>query len=94
MVSCQLKYVETSNAASMCNMHAYTLSHVIAPSLNQEMFSRAMELVGGEFVDRVTSTRDIWLPARELVEAAMDKRYSVMRGRLSTACREGWTSLY
>ena len=68
-----------------------TRTYTPVPPPHQERFVRAMKLVGGEFVDRVTAAKDIWLPARELVEAAMDKRSSVISGwSLWAVCHEEW----
>ena len=40
-------------------------------------FNKAMELVGSMFVDKVVHYKESWLPAREIVERAIDKRYEV-----------------
>lgn len=40
-------------------------------------FDQAMELVGGEFLGKVTDYRDTWLPAREIVQAAVKARHTV-----------------
>ena len=36
-----------------------------------------MELVGGEFVECVLKHRDVWLPARGIVQNAIEKRHEV-----------------
>ena len=41
-------------------------------------FSKAMELVGSMFVEKVVHYKSSWLPAREIVEAAINKRYEVI----------------
>ncbi|XP_074990143.1 MYG1 exonuclease [Calonectris borealis] len=40
-------------------------------------FRRAMELVGGEFMDRLDYYHRAWLPARALVEEAVRRRFEV-----------------
>ncbi|XP_059688816.1 MYG1 exonuclease [Gavia stellata] len=40
-------------------------------------FKRAMELVGGEFMDRLDYYHRAWLPARALVEEAIRRRFEV-----------------
>lgn len=45
----------------------------------QTQFNTAMELVGNMFIDKVVHYKSSWLPAREIVEAAIDKRYEVDR---------------
>ncbi|XP_075301792.1 MYG1 exonuclease isoform X2 [Opisthocomus hoazin] len=40
-------------------------------------FKRAMELVGGEFMDRLDYYHRAWLPARGLVEEAIRRRFEV-----------------
>ena len=45
--------------------------------LSQKQFDLAMELVGAEFEDRVHSYHKIWLPARDLVKTAVEKRHEV-----------------
>ena len=36
-----------------------------------------MELVGGEFTECVVAYRDVWLPARNIVQKAIEKRQEV-----------------
>jgi len=36
-----------------------------------------MKLVGEEFTNRVISYKDIWLPAREIVQRAIAERFQV-----------------
>ncbi|XP_030058034.1 UPF0160 protein MYG1, mitochondrial [Microcaecilia unicolor] len=43
-------------------------------------FRSAMQLVGGEFLDRLDFYRNSWLPARSLVEEAVRKRFEVDSG--------------
>jgi len=45
--------------------------------LTQRRFVKAMELVGGEFVGCVLRHRDVWLPARAIVQKAIEKRHEV-----------------
>ncbi|XP_010173394.2 UPF0160 protein MYG1, mitochondrial, partial [Antrostomus carolinensis] len=40
-------------------------------------FKRAMELVGGEFMEQLDYYHRAWLPARALVEAAVQRRFEV-----------------
>ena len=37
----------------------------------------AMQLVGKEFTDRVVEYKDIWLPARTIVQRAIESRLEV-----------------
>ena len=39
---------------------------------------KAMKLVGEEFTNRVHSYRDVWLPAREIVQRAIADRCQVI----------------
>lgn len=39
-----------------------------------------MELVGGEFLDRLDYYHRAWLPARTLVEEAIRRRFEVLPG--------------
>ena len=39
---------------------------------------KAMEVVGKVFLDRVLYCKNSWLPARELVEEALNNRYKVI----------------
>ncbi|XP_062504308.1 MYG1 exonuclease-like isoform X1 [Corticium candelabrum] len=43
----------------------------------RKQFDLAMELVGAEFEERVHSYHKIWLPARDLVKASVEKRHEV-----------------
>ena len=43
-----------------------------------ERFVKAMELIGGEFVDKVKYYGEIWYPARSLVEAAFKERKNIL----------------
>lgn len=43
----------------------------------QAGFKRATELVGSEFLERLDYYHGAWLPARALVEAAVQKRFQV-----------------
>ena len=43
----------------------------------QRRFELAMDLVGGEFTERVREYKDIWLPARTIVLKALDSRLQV-----------------
>lgn len=55
-----------------------TFSSVLsAYTLIQRRFVKAMELVGGEFVGCVLRHRDVWLPARAIVQKAIEKRHEV-----------------
>lgn len=45
--------------------------------LPDSQFSKAMQLVGDEFEDRVLYLYNSWLPARELVKKAIEKRKQV-----------------
>ncbi|CAN8003689.1 unnamed protein product [Ixodes hexagonus] len=42
-----------------------------------EMFKKAVKLTGEEFLDRVRSYATIWMPARDLVRAAIQQRQKV-----------------
>ncbi|KRT84162.1 hypothetical protein AMK59_134, partial [Oryctes borbonicus] len=63
------------------NTHLSARVHRLNPewnSINQEsadeLFQKAMNLVGGEFADRVIETATVWWPAREIVKSAILKR--------------------
>ena len=43
----------------------------------QAQFQLAMQLVGGEFTERVREYKDTWLPARTIVQKAIDSRLQV-----------------
>ncbi len=43
----------------------------------QELFEKAMDLVGSEFKDRVLFYANHWLPAREVVQKAFEGRHKV-----------------
>ena len=43
----------------------------------QAAFEKAMKLCGTEFMDRLKYYKDSWLPARTLVEEAVEKRFSI-----------------
>jgi len=40
-------------------------------------FDKAMEMVGSEFLDRLKFFKDSWLPARTIVEQAINKRFEI-----------------
>ena len=44
-----------------------------------------MELVGGEFTECVVAYRDVWLPARNIVQKAIEKRQEVCTQACSCA---------
>lgn len=44
---------------------------------SQAGFQKAMELVGTEFLDRLDYYHRAWLPARTLVEEAIQERFKV-----------------
>lgn len=50
------------------------------PLRPQAGFRRALELVGGEFLDRLDYYHRAWLPARALVEEAVRRRFEVLLG--------------
>ena len=47
---------------------------------------KAMEVVGKVFLDRVLYCKNSWLPARELVEEALNNRYKVTHEILAQFC--------
>ena len=47
--------------------------------LLQERFEEAVTMVGKEFRERVLYFRDVWLPARDIVLEAVQKRHTVNR---------------
>lgn len=50
------------------------------PKENQnfdELFKEAMKLVGSEFTSRILATKNIWLPARDIVKEAIEGRNKV-----------------
>ncbi len=44
---------------------------------NQAGFAKALKMVEGEFLETVNYFKDAWLPARTIVQRAIDKRYEV-----------------
>lgn len=56
----------------------------------ERAFQKAMELAGGEFIECVRKTANIWLPARNIVNKAFENRASVDNSKeimvLETAC--------
>lgn len=51
-----------------------------------------MEMVGAEFLETVNYFKESWLPARKIVQAAIENRYKVVFLRESTAVRVQCTS--
>lgn len=47
------------------------------PFFSQEGFRKAMQMVGGEFLDRLEFYQSSWLPARVVVEEAVKRRHQV-----------------
>ena len=45
----------------------------------QELFVKAMDMVGSEFKDRILYLVRHWLPAREVVQSAFQERHKVGR---------------
>ena len=46
-------------------------------TFNQAGFAKAMKMVEEEFLETVSYFKDVWLPARTIVETAIEKRYEV-----------------
>jgi hypothetical protein len=44
---------------------------------SQGQFQLAMQLVGTEFTEKVREYKDIWLPARTIVQRAIESRLQV-----------------
>lgn len=40
-------------------------------------FRQAMELVGGEFTERVLYYKDFWMPAKAIVRKGISERFNV-----------------
>lgn len=53
----------------------YTCLHILF--FSQEGFRKAMQMVGGEFLDRLEFYQSSWLPARVVVEEAVKRRHQV-----------------
>lgn len=70
-----LRYKVTTNLSSR-------VSH-LNPGWNSgeqnydERFGKAMELVGSELRDRILATKNVWLPAREIVQTAIKERHKI-----------------
>lgn len=45
--------------------------------IDQARFSQAMELVGGEFTERILYYTDVWMPARAIVRKGINQRFDV-----------------
>ena len=46
-------------------------------TFNQAGFAKAMKMVEEEFLETVSYFKDVWLPARTIVQSAIEKRYEV-----------------
>lgn len=44
-------------------------------------FLKAVELTGNELVQRINYVANVWLPARSIVQEAIDKRFEVNKTR-------------
>lgn len=68
------------------NTHLCARVHRLNPEWNtenpppqDELFEKAIDLVGGEFKERVIEAATVWWPARTLVKEAIKNRHSVYR---------------
>ena len=52
-------------------------NYVIWQLCSQGQFQLAMQLVGREFIERVLWYKNIWLPARAVVQRALESRFQV-----------------
>lgn len=52
----------------------------------QEGFQKAMAMVGAEFLDRLDYYKHVWLPARAVVETAVQMRTQVPINQSTTVC--------
>ena len=71
------RYAISTNLSSRvgyCNPH---WNETCSSDEIDQRFQQAMQLAGGEFMQRVKFYSDIWWPARELVEMALNKRFEV-----------------
>lgn len=51
--------------------------HIVCSCFYKEGFKNAMKMVGEEFLDRLEYYQSAWLPARAVVEEAVNKRHEV-----------------
>ena len=79
--------VKISDSETKYEIHTHVSARVgnLKPAWNEEKtdeilmerFFKAMELIGGEFVEKVKYYGDIWYPVRSLVENALENRFKV-----------------
>jgi len=55
--------------------HLDTLSH--HANIYQEKFAKASQITGEEFLNQLDEFAEAWLPARDIVQASLDKRFDV-----------------
>ena len=64
----------------MCIQYEFLVAIIIiyfAYFPSQGQFQLAMQLVGREFTERVMEYKDVWLPARAIVQEAIESRLQV-----------------
>jgi uncharacterized UPF0160 family protein len=79
--------VKISDSQTKYDIHTHVSARVanLKPAWNEEQseeilmerFSKAMQLIGGEFLDKVKYYGDIWYPVRSLVQDALHSRNKV-----------------
>ena len=53
------------------------LTYVYGFVFDQAGFAKALKMVGKEFLDTVEYFKEVWLPARTIVQTAIEKRFEV-----------------
>lgn len=71
----QLYSYHTSLSSRVGNLHP--VWNAPNREFTPELFEKAMEMTGKEFLECVHRFSDVWWPARTLVQEAMDKRFEV-----------------
>lgn len=71
------KYEENTNIAARVSRLMPWWNQPVDDAILDERFKKAVEIVGSEFAERVLYTFLSWLPAREIVQKALDCRFTV-----------------
>jgi len=66
--------IVTDLSARVSNLNPYWNSQNVNI---EERFQKAMALVLGEFLESVQYIKNVWLPARNIVRCAIEKRFEV-----------------
>ncbi|XP_014776093.1 MYG1 exonuclease isoform X1 [Octopus bimaculoides] len=72
---CTPKYIISTNLSGRVS-HLNPLWNC-SDTNEEDQFKKAMELVGSEFLERVTFYKNSWIPARKIVKQAIEERYEI-----------------